>query len=113
MESEGYDFLICLSIETSEEDVQHSNHRFLYKDNTSEILKSPTHPEVFPSTIEFDWCAYDLSTQLVTEEQNALVKPPRMTTTTEQLQVRTGIKVSDFESAIPLYEAIQKVYMLI
>ena len=112
MESEGYDYLICLSIETTEEDVQNSNHRFLYMDKTSEIAQVPMHPEAFPSTIEFDWCAYDLNSQLVMEEQNSFVKPPNMSSITEQVQKRTGIKLSEFETAISLAAVIHKVLLL-
>ena len=111
MDSEGYDYLICLSIENTEESTDNSPHRFLYLDRTKELSAADAHLQTFPSIIEFDWCAYDLNTQLVTEELNTFVKPARMASLTEAAQKRTGVKSSDCESAKPLAEIIAKVHL--
>ncbi len=111
MESEGYDYFICLSLENTEEDLEHSQHRFLYSDRIHETATSgAAYLETFPSTIELDWCAYDLNSQVVIEELNTFVKPPRMSSLTEKVQLRTGVKAADCESAKPLAEAITKVF---
>lgn len=107
MNSEAYDYLICLSIENTEESVEGSAHRFLYFDRTKEL--GDVHPETFPSTVEFDWCAYDLKAQIVIEEVTAFVKPLRSFVFSEAVQKRTGIKPSDCENAISLSEMIMKV----
>ena len=101
METEGYDYLICLAIENTEENIEHSEHRFLYKDKSKEAVPAPMSLEPFPSIIEFDWCAYDLNSQLVTEELNTFVKPAKMSVVTEQVQKRTRVKLADLEAAKP------------
>jgi len=109
MNTEAYDYLICLSIENTEESIENSAHRFLYFDRTKEPHIADIHSETFPSIIEFDWCAYDLKSQLVTEELNSFVKPARLTSISEAVQARTGIKVADCDNAKSLSEIIMKV----
>jgi len=111
MELEGFDYLICLSIENTEEDVQNSPHRFLYLENSPKdcsLLKE--EGDSFPSIIKFDWCAYNLSTQLVTEEQNAFVKPSKTEKIALGVLKRTGFNITDIESALPLTEILKNVY---
>ena len=109
MNSEDYDYLICLSIENTEETLENSAHRFLYFDRTNEMHFSDVHLESFPSIIEFDWCAYDLKSKIVTEELNTFVKPTQLSSLTEAVQKRTGVKVSDCDNAKSLSEVIMKV----
>lgn len=112
MESESFDYLICLSIENTEESLENSPHRFLYLDRTKEISPSTVKIDTFPAIIEFDWCAYDLNSQRVIEEQNSFVKPSKMALLTENAQIRTGVKPQNCEIAKPLSENIAKVYFL-
>ncbi len=105
METAEYDYLICLSVENTEEVLQ-SQSRPLYVSRENEWT---LNPDTAFSIIEFDWCAYSVSSQLVTEEKNSFVKPARLTIVTETVQRRTGIKLSDLESAPTLESVIQKV----
>ena len=105
MEPAEFDYLICLSIENTEEVLQ-PQRRPLYVVKETELM---LNPEKCSPTIEFDWCAYSLSSQLATEEQNSFIKPPKLEIVSPIVQTRTGIKLSDLETAPGLGEAIQKV----
>jgi len=109
MFSEAYDYLICVAIENTEERVENSPHRFLYFDKSKEISPTQIQLDSFPSIIEFDWCSYDLKTQLVVEESNNFVRPIFSSSFTELAQSRTGVTVADCTSAVSLYDVIMNV----
>lgn len=109
MFSEAYDYLICVAIENTEEKIENSPHRFLYFDKSKEICPSQVQLDSFPSIIEFDWCSYDLKSQLVVEESNNFVRPIFSSSFTELAQSRTGVTVPECTGALSLYEVIMNV----
>ncbi len=109
MEPGEFDYLICLSLENTEEVLQ-PQRRPLYLVKETELM---LNPDKCCPTLEFDWCAYSVSSQLATEEQNSFIKPPKLETLTPAVQARTGIKPSDIEGAPGLGEAIHKVCHLL
>eukprot|EP00826_Nyctotherus_ovalis_P050310 TRINITY_DN6150_c0_g1_i7.p2 TRINITY_DN6150_c0_g1~~TRINITY_DN6150_c0_g1_i7.p2 ORF type:complete len:155 (-),score=33.69 TRINITY_DN6150_c0_g1_i7:310-774(-) len=109
MNSEAYDYLICIAIENTEERIENSPHRFLYLDKSKDISPSQVQLDSFPSTIEFDWCSYDLKSQLVTEESNNFIRPTLFSSFTEAAQGRTGVSIADCTESVSLYEVIMNV----
>lgn len=113
MHSEAYDYLICIAIENTEERTENSAHRFLYADKSREVSASQVQLDSFPSTIEFDWCSYDLKSQLVTEESNNFIRPTLFSSFTEAAQGRTGVSIADCAESLSLYEVIMNVLLRI
>lgn len=113
MESEEYDYLICISIENTEEIIDNSSHRFLHFDKSKEISPFQTQLSTFPSIIEFDWCTYDLKSHIVIEEVNDFVRPTFSSSLTETTQRRTGINASNCVNSVSLYEVIMRVSFLL
>ena len=88
-----YDFLLCLSIETLNNPPDDLTHRFPYFKKEFDLSYQAFKKEEFPEIVEMDFCAYDVKSQLVTEEHNYFVKPDRMELVTPEFTKLTGIYI--------------------
>lgn len=106
--AQKFDYLICLSIETTR---TQGDYRELIEDqkehmiNKEDLMKDPK----FPNIIEFDWISYCLEDKKSEKEQTQhFVKPTNMEHLNSKTVELTGVTQEDIDRAEPLERVLTK-----
>lgn len=106
--AQKFDYLICLSIETTR---TQGDYRELIENqkehmiNKEELMKDPK----FPNIIEFDWISYCLEDKKSEKEQTQhFVKPTNMEHLNSKTVELTGVTQEDIDRAEPLERVLTK-----
>ena len=104
----GYDYLICLSLETTRsqgdyrESIESQKESLINKD---ELMKDPK----FPNIIEINWISYWVEDQKPEKEPNVhFVKPTNMEHLNSKTVETTGVTEEDIEQAESLESVLTK-----